>query len=316
MKQTLCLAAAIWLPGLALSQKPEVMDTVGFLTKDVPELELNRVTLAQAVEHVRKAVSTDTLQAPEVRFVRYESPHNSDDFPFREDGDFLISTSLSDVTVHQTLELLCFAAGFTLDLTYGEIRCFQVPHRGPISNAYLGKPAPMSPAKVVLPKFKVDKMSLHDAMKLLRSHASKACSQRFLPLVHGEYKWWKDDSKYTKKSELVSLDLSNVPFEECLRYVSELSGCNYRISSEGHVCIQALHTLYHPKYCRVASIADFARVLKTKPAELTEDDLADWMSQKLDIFPPLTIHRTSGLVYFEWLRPHEVSALQRALSWK
>jgi hypothetical protein len=128
MRPALCFAAAILFPGLALCQKPEVMDAVGFLTKDVPELELTRLTFAQAVERVRNAVSTDTLHAPEVKVVRYESPQNSDDFPFREDGDFLITSSLSDVTVHETLELLCFAAGFALDLKYGDIRCFQVPH--------------------------------------------------------------------------------------------------------------------------------------------------------------------------------------------
>jgi len=316
MKPALCFAAALLFPGLALCQKPEVMDAVGFLTKDVPELELTRLTFAQAVERVRNAVSTDTLHAPEVKVVRYESPQNSDDFPFREDGDFLITSTLSDVTVHETLELLCFAAGFALDLKYGDIRCFQVPHEGPLSNAYLGGPVRSSLAKVVLPTFKADKMSLRDAMKLLRASAAKASGRRVLPLVLGECRWWKDDSKYAEHSATVSLDFSKAPFEECLGYIAEGSGCYYRMSPMGHVCIEAVHTLYHPKYWRVASLDDFARVMKKRPAELTEDALADWMSQKLDVFPLLTIHRASGHVYFARLHPHEVTALQRVLSRK
>lgn len=316
MKPALCFAAAILFPGLALCQKPEVMDAVGFLTKDVPELELTRLTFAQAVERVRNAVSTDTLHAPEVRVVRYESPQNSDDFPFREDGDFLITTSLSDVTVHETLELLCFAAGFALDLKYGDIRCFQVPHEGSLSNAYLGKPAPVPLAKVVLPTFKADKMSLRDAMKLLRASAAKASGKRVLPLVLGEYKSWKDAASEPEDTTSVSLDVSKLPFEECLRYVAELSGCNYRSSSEGHVCIQSLHKFYHPRYWRVASLDDFSRVMKKAPAELTKDSLSEWMSQKLDVYPLLTIHRGSGLVYFARLHPHEVTALQRVLGRK
>lgn len=318
MKRTLCLAAAIIFPGLALSQKPEVMHAVEFLTKDVPELEITRVTFAQAVERVRKAVSTDTLQAPEVKVVRYESPQNSDDFPFREDGDFLITTSISDVSVHETLGLLCFACGFTLDLKYGDIRCFQVPYKGPLSNTYLGEPSQNSVraslAKVVLPTFKADKMNLRDAMKLLRASAAKASDKRVLPLVLGEYKSWKDDSIDAEDRTSVSLDVSKIPFEECLRYVAELSGCNYRMSPEGHVCILAIHTLYHPRYWRVAPLDGFARAMKKNPAELTKDALSDWMSQKLDVNPLFTIHRDSSLVYFMHLDPDELSALSRALS--
>ncbi len=226
MKRTLCFAAAIIFPGLALSHKAEVMHAVEFLTKDVSELELTRVTFAQAVDHVRKAVSTDALQAPEVKVVRYESPQNSDDFPFREDGDFLVTTSISDVSAHETLELLCFACGFTLDLKYGDIRCFQIPHEDSLSNAYLGGPVRTSLAKVVLPTFKVDKMSLCEAMKLLRTSAVKASEKRVLPLVLGEYKRWKDDSRDAEDRAPVSLDVGKIPFEECLRYVAELSGFN------------------------------------------------------------------------------------------
>lgn len=314
MKRTLCFAAAILFPGWALSQKPEVMHAVEFLTKDVPELELTRVTFAQAVDRVRKAVSTDALQAPEVKVVRYESPQNSDDFPFREDGDFLVTTSISDVSVHETLELLCFACGFTLDLKYGDIRCFQVPHEGPLSNVDLGGPVRTSPAKVVLPTFKADKMSLRDAMKLLRASAVKASEKRVMPLVLGEYKRWKDDSRDAEDRAPVSLEVGKIPFEECLKYVAELSGCNYRMSPEGHVCIQSVHTLYHPRYWRVASLDDFARVMKKKPTELTEDALSEWMSQKLDLNPLFTIHRASGRVYFGHLDPDGLSALQRAIS--
>jgi hypothetical protein len=317
MKALFLIAAAIIMPGLSISQTVAVMDAVEFLSKDVPDLELKRVTFEEAVNRLTVAVSTPALKA-EVQVIKYATQQNSDEFPFRRDGEPLISASISDVSAHEMLEMLCFACGFTIDLNQGKIRCFQVPFVDSIPRQKLvpgtqdfGK---ARLAQVILPSFKSDQMTLPEAMKSLRSSAMKVSGKRVLPLMFTEYRSQASPSNNAEYPASVSLDLQAVPFELCLSYVAELSGCRYRIAPEGYVCIDALHTLYHPRNWRIVSLDDFARIMKKKPSALDEASLSDWIKRELSVEQThLKIHRPSGCVYLGHLAPEEQEALRRAL---
>jgi hypothetical protein len=317
MKALFPIVAAIILPGLATSQTVAVMGAVEFLAKDVPDLELKRVTFEEAVNRLTMAVSTPALKA-EVQVIRYSTQQNSDDFPFRGDGELLISASISDVSAHEMLEMLCFACGFMIDLNQGKIRCFQLPLVESISRLKLVPGSQDSGnarlAQVILPSFKSNQMTLPEAMKLLRGSAMKVSGKRVLPLMFTEYRSQASPSNDAEYPASVSLDLQAVPFELCLNYVAELSGCRYRMAPEGYVCIDALHTLYHPRNWRVVSLDDFARIMKKKPSELDEASLSDWIKRELSVeVIHLTIHRPSGCVYLGHLAPEEQEALRSAL---
>lgn len=320
MKALFPIVAAIILPGLATSQTVAVMDAVEFLAKDVPDLELKRVTFEEAVNRLTMAVSTPALKA-EVQVIRYSTQQNSDDFPFRGDGELLISASISDVSAHEMLEMLCFACGFTIDLNQGKIRCFQLPFVDSISRLKLvpggqdfGK---ARLAQVILPSFKSDQMTLPEAMKLLRGSAIEVSGKRVLPLMFTEYRSQASPSNDAEYPASVSLDLQAVPFELCLSYVAELSGCRYRIAPEGYVCIDRVHTLYHPRYWRIVSIDEFARIMKKKPSEVNEASLSEWLEQNLSlVVGHLSIHRASGRVYLGHLDPEAQDTLRRAFMMK
>jgi hypothetical protein len=320
MNPLFSLLAVIGMPFLGLGQSVAVMETTEFLSRDMPRLKLRRVTFGEAVHQLTKAITTAHQRAPEVKIITYSERQNSDDFPFREEGEFLMSLSLTDITVHEALEVLCFASGFTLHVHHGQICCFQMPHALPASKMTLTTEVPPTVranlTQVKLLQFKAHELSLEEAMSQLRTSLAETSGKRVLPFVFGEYRVGKAGSSDDHDKTSVSLDLRDVPFEECLRYVAELAGSTYRISADGCVCIQAVHTLYHPKFWRVISTDDFARAMKAESATLTQESIADWLEQKLHARPAFVLHRASGRVYLSRLQPLEVDALRAALNQK
>lgn len=323
MRIFVCLLVVLTsLLGHALGQAAVEMDASHFLSSDIQGLKLSRATFIEAVEQVRKAASTSELSAPEVRVVNYATPQNSEDFPFREDGEMVVSVNLTDVSAHEALETLCFACGYALDLKYGQVRCFQVPHIAPNPHVFLTEGPATSPSadlrEAVLPSYKAVDMSFLDAVEMLRSAAAKASGKRVLPFVVVEYRQQTDarQDAHDINARTISLDLKKVPFGKCLQYVSELGGCTYRMSPGGAVSIRDVHTLYHPRYMRVGMLADFARAMKVKQSSLTEKSITEWLDKETDVGAVPVIHYPSGRVYFDLLHPHELSALQRLLSRK
>ncbi|GEP41003.1 hypothetical protein BGE01nite_02940 [Brevifollis gellanilyticus] len=296
------------------------MDAVQFLTKDVGELKISCDTFAEAVEQLRKAASSPELEAPKIGVVSYASPQSSDEFPFCGEYKMEVSVNLSDVSGHEALDLLCSACGYALDLKYGELRCFEVPYVTPNPRVHLSTDLKASAyaglRRVVLPGFQADKMPLMEAVDLLRSSAAKVSGKRVLPIAVVDYQLRSRDSISLFKDQAgqpISLNLSEVSFEDGLRYVSELAGCTYQVSSEGWISIHEVPTLYHPKHWRVVSLEKFARAMKWKPSDVMESDLVRWIRHNLEVDLTLKIHRASGRVYLSHLHPEEWRQLQQLL---